>query len=112
MYIMYNELYWFQLVLKAGNKGMLKITSINALIECVELYKVTASSAKEAEDVASFFEQFLKDVAHLAQVKKFFHETIYHCLYEFFYDPHQDDSCDEGQGNTNNIFHESFAKGE
>lgn len=76
---------------------MLKLTSINSLIECVELYKTTATSTQESERISLYFENFLKEVAHLAQVKKFFHDAIYHCLYEFFYDPEHDDSDDNAE---------------
>ena len=98
----YYNCYWhcisiFQLVLKAGNKGMLKITSIDSLIECVELYKTTSKSSEESDKISLFFEKYLKEVAHLAQVKKFFHDTIYHSLYEFFYDPVHDDSEDDAE---------------
>lgn len=75
---------------------MLKITSIDALIECIELYKST-NSDEDREQVSEFFDNFLKEVAHLAQINKFFHRTIYHCLYEFFYDPLQDNSDDDFQ---------------
>lgn len=83
-------------MLKAGNKGMLKITSIDSLIECVELYK-TITKVDDTHEVSQFFEDFLKQVTQLAKIQKFFHNTIYHCLYEFYYDPHQDDSEDEYQ---------------
>lgn len=76
---------------------MLKITSIDSLIECVELYKTTSTSSEESEKISLYFEKYLKEVAHLAQVKKFFHNTIYHSLYEFFYDPVHDDSEDDAE---------------
>ena len=78
---------------------MLKIASLDSLIECVELYKTT-NRGEESQQVSDFFDNFFKDVTHLARVNEFFHDTIYHCLYQFFYDPQQDNSEDEfNQGN-------------
>ncbi|XP_067933167.1 uncharacterized protein [Watersipora subatra] len=73
---------------------MLRINSIDSLIECVELYKTT-NTDEESKQVSDFFDGFLSEVTHLARVNKFFHATIYHSLYQFFYEPTRDNSDEE-----------------
>lgn len=90
-------------MLKSGRKGVLKISSLEALKECIGNHAKTANR-EDAEKVTKFFHQFFDEVEYLKRVKQFFHESIYHCLYEFFYNPLLDDSDDDEQpGNFSNI---------
>lgn len=75
---------------------MLKISSLNSLQECVGMYKRSRGvSPQEGEEVSEFFEKFIEEVHFLTKTQQFFHQTIYHCLYEKFYDAILDDSEDE-----------------
>lgn len=74
---------------------MLKINTLSDLHECIGLYKSSVLKDGGTDDVTEFFEKYFEEMEYLAEVKKFFHESIYHCLYEFFYHPLYDNSEDE-----------------
>lgn len=90
-------------MLKAGSKGMLKITSLEALRECIDNHS-NAAEDEDVKKVTEFFDKFFYEIEYLKRVKQFFHKSIYRCLYEFFYDPLLDDSDDDEQQGTKRIY--------
>ena len=71
-----------------------KISSIAELREIVDLFpnknKTGRLEKEEETHLMKYFDTFFNDLEYLQEMKQYFDEKIYWCLYEYYYDPMED----------------------
>jgi len=57
-----------------------------------EAHRRAGIHSQEQRAIVNYFERFFNDLDRLRDLKRYFHERIYACLYEYYYQPDSDSS--------------------
>lgn len=81
----------------SAQRGTCDVTSLSQLRRLVSGLRSGGSRRggiqhKEHRAIVNYFERFFDDLDRLRDIKRYFHERIYACLYEHYYQPHSEHS--------------------